>query len=246
MKTEWQVAYFKHMPTDAYVSNMGELKFIDEKYREKYDVPIVCQNRHYYARIHVNGKRYNALISRMVAHAFIPIPKRYTDLGLTEDDLEVDHIDPNKKFDNSVKNLQWLTPYENKLKSKYNKEHVYCEDKPNTNITNKQIENVCKLLEENEKTIGDISLLTAVPTDTIYHIKRHHIWTTISNNYDIDRYSVISGRHNSQEDIHKVCKLLQDKVPVKEIHEMTGISIPLIHNIHSKHRWRSISKYYNF
>ena len=243
---EWKVAYFKHMETDALVSNTGKLMFRDENYRKKYDVPIVCQNRHYYARIHVNGKRYNALISRMVANAFIPIPQKYINMGLTEDDLEVDHIDANHKEDNSILNLQWLTPHENKMKAKRNKEHVYCEDRPNTEITNKQVKEVCKQLEENKLTVTDISLLTGVPVDTIYHIKKHDIWTEISDKYDIDKYTVISGRSNTQESIHEVCKMLQDKVPPKIISEKTSISLPLIHNIHAKHRWRSISQYYNF
>ena len=245
MVEEWKVAYFKNIETDALISNFGNIMFRDELYRSKYKVPIVKQNRHYYARIHVNGKRHNVLISRLVAKAFIPIPQKYIDLGLTEDDLEVDHIDANHKEDNSINNLQWLTPYENKMKAKVNKEHVYCEDRPNTIITNKQVKKVCEFLQENKKTIYEISVITGVPTDTIYHIKRHDIWTEISDMYDIDNYSVISGRSNTQESIHHVCKLLQDKIPRKEISEITGVGISLIHNIGSKQRWTSISKYYN-
>lgn len=247
MKEIWKPAKYRGEETDAFISNMGNVRFKDSEYAKKHDVPIRIINRHYYARIHILGKRVYASIGRLVAIAFIPIPKRYLDNGLTEDDLEADHIRADRKFDNSIDNIQWLTPYENKEKAKRNNEHVYCEDRPNTTITNKQIKKVCKMLEENIHTIQTISSLTSVPKDTIYHIRKHDIWTKISDNYDIDNYTVVTGRKYSQERIHSVCKLLEEGIKThEEISLETGVNKSLISNIKNRHRWRSISRFYNF
>ena len=247
MKEIWKPARYRGQETDALISNMGNVRFKDPEYAKKHNVPIRVINRHYFARIHINNKRVYASIGRLVAIAFVPIPKRYLDCGLTEDDLEADHVHADRKDDNSVNNIQWLTPYENKEKAAKNNEHVYCGDRPNTNITNKQVKKVCKMLEENIHTIQTISALTSVPKDTIYHIRQHDIWTKISDNYDIDNYTVVTGRKYSQERIHAVCKLLeQGTMTLKEIEQETGVTSSLISNIRNKYRWRSISRFYNF
>ncbi len=49
--------------------------------------------------------RKHARVHRLVAMTYLPNP---------ENKPEVDHIDPTKKYDNSVSNLRWVTSAENK------------------------------------------------------------------------------------------------------------------------------------
>ena len=51
-------------------------------------------------------------VHRLVAKAFIPLPERFINEGLTYDDLEVNHIDGNPE-NNNVSNLEWCTKQEN-------------------------------------------------------------------------------------------------------------------------------------
>lgn len=62
-------------------------------------------------------KEKGILFSRLIAILYIPIPKIYLDIGISYDDLVVDHIDNNQRLNNDISNLQWLTPKENRLKS---------------------------------------------------------------------------------------------------------------------------------
>ena len=228
-----------------FISSLGNLRYDKNNSHKKIQHRII--KRHHCTRVNLlsNNKRVNVVISRMVAIMFVPIPERYLERGLSYKDLEADHIDASDKADNSVFNLQWLTPQENKLKAKLMKEHPQGEDRPNATITNKQVENVCKYLQENKHTVDDIYKKTGVPTDTIYHIKSGKIWIEISSKYDIKNYTVIKGRCNSQQKIHKICKLLEEGYSCKEISKMIKCSYSLINNIKNKHRWTSISKYYN-
>lgn len=63
---------------------------------------------HKYLYYSINGKY--KLVSRLVAMAFVPIPKRHAHLSY--DQLEVNHEDLNK-FNNHYSNLEWVTRSEN-------------------------------------------------------------------------------------------------------------------------------------
>jgi hypothetical protein len=51
------------------------------------------------------GKRIHGRINRLVAMTYLPNP---------ENKPEVDHINKDNKYDNSVNNLRWVTSAENK------------------------------------------------------------------------------------------------------------------------------------
>lgn len=64
-------------------------------------------------------KEKTVLIHRLVAKAFIPVPERFIEVGLTSNDLEVNHIDGNPA-NNDVTNLEWCTKQENMDHAKQN------------------------------------------------------------------------------------------------------------------------------
>jgi len=62
-----------------------------------------------------DGRQTTTGVHRLVARAWIPIPKIYVEVGLTMDTLTVDHKDEDPN-NNNVENLQWMTQRENTRK----------------------------------------------------------------------------------------------------------------------------------
>ena len=233
--------------TNLIVSNFGYAMYPKGHRKAGEIVKTRIIQNHYFVRGHVSGKRKYFSLGKLVLETFVDIPEKYKKLGLTTRDLEADHVDANHKEDNSLTNLQWLTPRENKEKAKLNNEIPKGVNKPNTDVTIKQIKKVCKELERNRFTMKKIANLAGVSMDCVYGIRIHRTFRDISKKYSIDNYNIQPGRKWEQEKIHEVCRLLEsEKYTYKEIAEMTGVSKSLVNNIYGKHRWRSISQYYDF
>jgi len=108
MKEEWKdlVYYYttgKVIKTDKYeVSNTGKIR-----HKKKQRLIAFSIDRYGYYRCgiyNIDGKRYNLLVHRVIASTFIP----------TDDySLTVNHIDGSNKFNNNVKNLEWLSLQDN-------------------------------------------------------------------------------------------------------------------------------------
>lgn len=82
--------------------------------------------------------------------------------------------------------------------------------------TDETIHNVCKLLEENKKTIGEISKLTGVKNSAILDILHKGLRYTISSQYNIANYDMLpSGYH--QKDLDKMDELIKEGKTTKEI-----------------------------
>lgn len=60
----------------------------------------------------INGVKKKYLVHRLVLSAWGTIPQHYINLGLTEDDLQVNHKDGNK-HNNHITNLEYVTAQEN-------------------------------------------------------------------------------------------------------------------------------------
>ena len=80
-----------------------------------YERPTYLRIQIYYYENGVRKKRHYE-ISRLVAKMFIPIPDKYTKIGLNENDLEVNHLD-GKLYNNFEDNLEWATTKENIIHS---------------------------------------------------------------------------------------------------------------------------------
>ena len=82
------------------VSNFGRVRSVR---RNKVMKGVSRKDGYVSCNLICDGKAKNKLIHRIVAETFIPNPKEKS---------EVNHIDGNKQ-NNTVKNLQWVTPSEN-------------------------------------------------------------------------------------------------------------------------------------
>ena len=183
-----------------------------------------------------NHHRYVFLIHRLVAQAFIPNP---------ENKPQVNHIDGNKK-NNNVANLEWATAYENMNHAVTNGLLDIKGDKhPESKYTEKQIREVCKMLENGKYPLHEIQVKTSVKKDLIYQIKKGRAWRHISKDYKIkDNKFIIRITDN---DVHAVCKLLENSnLTYRQISELSGVSIDNIAKISSRKVHKNISKGYNF
>ena len=87
-------------------------------------------------------------------------------------------------------NLEWTNKSGNALHAFANNLSPLGERHPNSKYTNDQIHQVCKLLEDNNICIEEISKITGVSDKSIGNILHKRIWVHISKNYNIDNYTL--------------------------------------------------------
>lgn len=188
----------------------------------------------YYEYFLYHNKKYHYLLAhRLVAIAFIPIPKKYTEISLTYEDLDVDHIN-NIRYDNTVENLQWLTKTENyeKMLNNGNKRYANGELHGNAVLTNNQIFKVYDLLVENELTQKEISFLTNVPYKTVNKIYKKKAFLSLTIQYDFSNYNCFDRNIIDDEKIILALKLLSSgKYSIKQCSKKSGINYNTLKSI---------------
>ena len=108
------------------VSNQGRVKALQRPtkittgnshapikgYRDERILKLFHSRKYFVVKFCKDTKEKTLLVHRLVAKAFIPLPQRFIEMGLTYNDLEVNHIDGNPS-NNNVLNLEWCTKEEN-------------------------------------------------------------------------------------------------------------------------------------
>lgn len=149
---------------------------------------------------------------KMLLHRLVAL----TYLGFYED-LEVNHIDGNK-VNNHLSNLEWVTRSENlkhafKLKLKSN----FGEKNPRNILSEAQVLEIF-----NRLSTGEPNYLLAkefgVGTTTILCIKAKTSWNDLLKDLP-DIYIKPKPKNLSDEDVVKICEMLQAKIPLKDIRE---------------------------
>ena len=158
-------------------------------------------------------------VHRLVGFLFISIPDHLSEYKYK--DLQINHKD-GIKHNNCTYNLEWCTNEENKKHARDTGLEIikYGEDSDRTNYTNKQIEDVCKLLSKgvDGRTVARVM---HVSYDVIDSIRRNRSWKTISKNYNFPKYF----SHLSNEKVLSIKKDLEEgKLNNKEIAEKYGVS----------------------
>ena len=175
--------------------------------------------------IKYNGKFKACTVSRLVAKAFIPIPKKYLKKGYTENTLDVDHIADGKEYnhdDDSIYNLQWLTHKENISKAwkhgLYSKEGISKgtkhpewgkpgESNPASIYTTDQVKKICEYLVENKLNMQEIADKVGVKKGFVNDIRIGRAWKSVSKNYNFNHYNRVVGL-NYDPDILKNIDIL--------------------------------------
>lgn len=129
----------------------------------------------------INGKERMFKVYRLVAEAFIPNP---------DNKPEVNHLDGDKD-NNSVENLEWVTPKENI-------QHAFAtmltsgrqgESHPMHKITEDTAIQICSLIESNMYTMREISIITGSTYSIVKKIKNRTRWTHISKKYNFSNFN---------------------------------------------------------
>ena len=116
-----------------YVTHLGDI--ISTKYKNgKLLRPGKLRTGYNIVTLRNEGKNYTKLVHRLVAECYLPNPNNLE---------QVDHINHDLD-DNSVFNLQWITPLENKRKTAYIHRYVIHDLITDTYIETDDITNWCK------------------------------------------------------------------------------------------------------
>lgn len=155
------------------------------------------------------GRTNNLLMHRLVATAFLPIPKELTDRGYTAATLEVNHRDGNK-HNNNWFNLEWVT-------QDRNMEHASQTGLMRSYISDDDLTLIFKMLQ-NGKTDTEIGNIMNVPAVTINSIRarrsprydtREYQWpqssATAARSQRSDFVSAVIADFNSGMDKYDIC-----------------------------------------
>ena len=120
------------------------------------------------------GKRHYYRISQLVAYSFLG--KQPKDMC----DPTVDHIDGNKT-NNHFTNLRWLERSDN---SRFRKTSYVGSLNPAAVLTEKEVMDICYIIDFGNLTLKQISILYKVEKSTISNIKRRKTWGSVTKIYD--------------------------------------------------------------
>lgn len=237
-KEKWKRIYIDNIESDYFISSKGR---------------VMRNGRIFKIRVGDNGyclmsisKRHMS-VHRLVAIAFIKVPKRLTKQGYTISDLEVNHIDGNK-WHNTVSNLEWVTPKENMKHARDTglNSGIMGENSHLAKMTNKTAIKCCELLQKGWRT-GDIAKKLKVSKKSVQHIKSGECWKELSKNYIFPRLLDSIPYKIPDETIHNICKELEKKkYSDSVIAKKFNANREYVRDIRNHKLNIRISKYYNF
>jgi transposase len=143
-------------------------------------------------------------------------------------------------YGNAYKDISSKFDFSKRTKTKSGPKLKYTED---------TIHELCQEWNNNI-SCKDLSLKFNIPENTIYGIilgtkkqYEHIVSKYITDNKPKRK---IIQRKYTNEQIHLVCKLLEDNLPVLEISNISGVAIGIIYKIKNREIYTNISKHYNF
>lgn len=215
-KEFWKDLLFEDCKTPYEVSTKGRVR---NKETNHMMTPSKDKDGYMRVGLSINKKLRTIPVHRLVGFVFIRIPDHLKEYKYKE--LQINHKD-GIKHNNCVYNLEWCTDNENK-------KHAidtglmniqYGEDSFRTNLTNEQVDLVCKMLAA-DIPMKQISEFTGIQYSIINDIKRKDSWKTISRNYKFKS----SFSRKSDETLMGIKKDLEEgKLNNKEIAEKYGVS----------------------
>ena len=234
VKERWKDGIYNSVKTEYYVSSLGR---VYNKKKNQFGRIFVNDSGYLYCQSYYKGKRTSLLINRLVLESFKGNPEI--------EDMEADHIN-NCKIDNSLGNLQWLSREDNLAKRRMPNQSE--ENNSNVKYSKEKIDEISRLLSKGEFTLKEVSSITGIPYSTIVEIKNKTRW----NEYLKDKtFKVKKGI--TQKQTYKISQILyvanlltENKLSIKEISDLSGVSIDMIYSIKGKKSYKNILEDYDF
>lgn len=235
--------YKNNEPTKYLICNQG---FVFNESTNGIQTPRPSNRGYLRVCISHKGDRNYPSLHRLVAQYFIDNPRNLP---------EVNHKNGNK-YDNTVDNLEWVTSRENVIHS-YDYNLNYSGEKSNlAKTTDKQVHQVCKLLEENELSIDEIAKITNTTKRVVRHVLKHKTWNRLSKDYNFEHYDKYqknpriincNGAKLTPKQVNLICSLIEkNQLTLRQIADATEIPYRLIRSIYFKKSWIFISDKYDF
>lgn len=234
---QWEFIKVKGKKTKYQISTYGQVRNIKTGKILKQHI----QNNGYYGfTISVKGKLYSFKTASIVAKTFIPNDD-------PEHKTQVNHKEGDMKSDNSIWNLEWVTPSENQRHTVVN--NLYDTKNKGHKFPKQKLKQVCEMLEDN-RTITEIYNKTKVSKRTIRDILHKRKHTDLSKDYDFSkRTKSKSGPSVKYTDtqIIQVCELWVEDKEAKEISKITGIPENTVYGIvfETKPQFKHITSNFN-
>ena len=233
-----------------YISNIGNLynselgRYSSASIKENDYVRVILRA--------VDGKQISTTIHRLVALAFLGMPPNKN--------MEVDHINCDRTC-SLENNLEWVSKYENCIRAHENGRCKTGEDYYNSIFTNKEVEDICKMLESGMSIseIADIMDERIKPRvykggcrSIIVQIYDGVIWKNISKKYTFP--SNAKSQFNSKQ-VDEICIALKNNysydyiidnvLKMKTISDSTRINLKeRLYNIKRGRSFKEISSKY--
>ena len=161
------------------------------------------------------SKYYRKFIHRLVAENFVKN---------TNNEKTVNHID-GKKYNNTAENLEWISQRENNIHAYKTGLHKPIDpDKVTfTKYTKDQVRRACEMIAEDKVSMFDIEKETGIPVKTLYDIRRHRTWKSISKDYVFPEYHQVYTPGSDYHLINEIKKLVRSGLKNQEIYDTLGI-----------------------
>ena len=202
------------------------------KVRNKITKNIISQfpnNGYYSVNLRMkNGNKRPYSVHRLVAETFCP---------KLIDEYNIVHHKNTIKNSNHYRNLQWCTTKQNVHYAIIDGSFkVVGEDNATAILTNNQVHEICKYMEQGIQYSKILENIGIEPTqnmlDILTKIRVKHIWVHISNQYNIPDKEYRTKQHEySDAVIHLICRMIQEGKNVRSISEYLNIDISNKKNI---------------
>lgn len=237
-----------------YINNIGE---IYSTYSNTYIIPHENHAGYLQASLMTENGRVFRKVHRLVLICFSPI--------LNYQLYEVNHINGIKN-DNTIWNLEWVTPKENKHHAIINglSTGFIGESNPANKITEKTAYNIGQLLITKKYTDDEIMKITGCPNKAIIRmIATGKTWSYLFTDEELSIMNTTrEGRRLTDEQIHNICKYYENNInkytgygAVKQIAidalniisiPLTDVSLRLAKRLYYKYDNKDICKLYNY
>lgn len=235
---KWKQIVIDGDPINYAVNRKGEVKNIKTGSRKK---QYLIRNRSCsYTPIGFSlryKKRYIQILKkRLIACAFVPIPKKYKNI----DQLELETYFKNGDCDDyRIENIGWYYPLDNSMESK---------ELPHwRTLSKRQVDEVVDLLKSGKYNAVDISKITGIAPYSIHNIKsldKSSPYNYITNGFDFGRLP--NGTIDDRTIIH-ICELLSTTdYPIHELAKIYGLDYHLVVSIYKRKSHSDITDRYSW